>query len=191
MKVPTHRAIAEGIHYAIKNADRFFQSAQVLLESKFFQDSYLLSLYALEEMGKIIVISNCLYYSTNSIQWELWLKKFRDHEQKFWFSKDLEDLSNKVIPLNKNKREKKNAILKQAVSYVNFKGDKFYAPDVISEEDAISMLETVKNRLKILKKNHPSVEHDEKGIGIYEELNKLSPKELMEKVKKHGFDIKF
>lgn len=179
MKTPTNKKIAEGIHYCIKNAERFLVSASLLLKNDRFQDSYLLTLYSLEEMGKVILIWNVPFHVETKEKFNKWKKRFKNHEEKFWFSKDLDDAMEQRIPAESNKKEKQKVYIKQGIAYVDMKEDFFVAPKEISKELAAEVLAIAEKRLSFLRERHPSIEHSEERIfEACKKFKNLSLKEL-------------
>lgn len=171
-------SIAEGIHYCIANAERYFKSAR-LLKSRDRQTSYLLCLYALEEMGKIPLIWNILFYSDSEIKWMRWKKRFKNHEEKFWFSKDLDDFAKGNLAGKNNSKDLNMASEKLDVAYVNLNGTRFKPPKNITEGDIDAIQDLCKNRLLFLHKNHQSVPEDEKIVAEgYARLEGLSREHL-------------
>lgn len=155
----TPRKVAEGIQLCIANAERYLSSADVL-SSKDKQGSYLLFLYALEEMGKVVLVSNALFYETDE-QWSKWKAKFKDHAQKMWYSRDLDDIARGDTAKQENVSDKAKAKKKLEVAYVDLVNDSFVPPQAVSDEDLQSIRLVASSRLTFLKGNHPSVEYDE------------------------------
>jgi len=190
MEIISDKFLAEGIHFCIKNSEIFLDTAKTLLKQGYYRESYLLILYSLEEMGKIMMIGNYLFYTDSSERMTLWKKRFRDHGEKFWFSRDLDDIFNKIIPSEKNKDEEKKTILKQNIAYVDFKKNKFVYPNKVTEKETRELINKANKRISSLKDNHPSIEEDEKNIREnFEELKNMSFDDLKERAIKNGFSI--
>ncbi len=175
---------AKGMHLCIQNAERYIQSAKEL-KSRDRQTSYLLFLYALEEMGKVPMIFNALFHSDTKIKWLKWQRRYKDHAEKFWFSKDLEDFDEKRLAKKENVADTKMANKKLDVSYVEFDGE-FQAPQEVSEAELAKVESDCERRIGFLKRNHKSVEEDEKRIlDDYEKLKGMTEEQLRELAKKN------
>ncbi len=175
-------SIAKGIHHSIKNAERYVQSAKEL-KTKDKQAAYLLFLYALEEMGKVPLIWNALFHTETKSEWLKWQRRFKDHAEKFWFSRDLEDFDERKLSNKENKAETKMAAKKLDVSYVSFDGE-FQPPEDVGEEELAKIELNCERRIAFLKRNHKSIEEDEKRIVEgYKKMKGLTQEELKEMIK--------
>jgi AbiV family abortive infection protein len=183
------RVLAEGVHKCIENATLYISSAEILHKSSHNQHAYLMCLFAMEEMGKVPIIFNAPKYARSERGWRLWRKKFTDHGEKFWHNKDLEDIEAGIMPMHKNKSERKKEILKQDVAYVDFRGGLFDLPRKVSNDDVREVLETAKRRLEQLRGRHPSIEVDQERFESTDWINDLSVDELKALARKQGFQI--
>ncbi len=181
------KGIALGIHLCISNAERFLFSAKILAENNRRQDACLLSLYALEEMGKVPLVANLPFYFDQRETLSAWKKRFRDHEEKFHFSKDIDDFTLGRLPEEGNKIDRKKGKEKQDISYVNFQGNVLVPPADVDDKDLKELMKVASQRLSFLEQNHPSVESDE--LRLIETIPKLKGltsdqlKETWEKLK--------
>lgn len=157
----------------IDNARRYIEAADYLV-GKDIQSAYLLYLYSLEEMGKVIMVFNAPYHSETKIGWKKWQKRFHNHGEKFWFSKDLETIAKGRLAKHQNQAERAKTQIKLDVAYVKFNGSQFSAPTTILKEDLDRISDEARKRLSFLDQNHPSSSETEISIrSIYPILTKL------------------
>lgn len=162
---PSPRDIAEGIQMCIKNAEDFIESAFILFRKNKFRQSYILNSFAQEELGKILSIWNSMYYSDDKTKWASWKRRFYDHNDKIWFSKDVNDLMMKKLPENINSQIAKQDFEKRKkIIYVDIKDLKFIFPEDVQAEDVGKGIKDTKQKLLYHKKIHSSVEIDIKNI---------------------------
>lgn len=174
----------EGIQQCIKNAERYINSGKTLKATD-RQTAYLLFMYALEEMGKVPLIFNGLFYSATKTKWQKWLRKFKDHGEKFWYSKDLDDFSEGKLADKQNAVEIKMASKKLEVAYVDLIDNEFKPPADVTEEDMIKIESDCEKRISLLKRNHLSAESDAKLMEEgYERLKDMTEDQLREVAEK-------
>lgn len=176
MQYPDHKAVAEGIHKCIKNAEEFYEAARCLLRLSKERESYLLNLYAMEEIGKILLLFNLQFHTDSDEHYKLWQQRFKDHEEKFQFSDDFEDFMKGRYPLHAHKQE--GADRRKKIAYVENEGNHFRAPDQVSLTDAKKLDKEVARRLAFLKEKHRSVESDIDSLKRAEPLKGLTKEEL-------------
>ncbi len=182
--VLTPRIVAEGIQHCIANARRYILAAKKLADGD-MQTAYLLLMYASEEMGKVPLLATALYHTAPEHEWKKWLQRFKDHEEKFWFSKDLDDFAERRLGSNSNKTDETKAQAKLDVAYVWFDGAHFKLPKRVTAKGLNALREDCYNRLSFLVNTHVSVEADEKKIAAgYEKLKDMSDDEVKELGKK-------
>lgn len=165
MKSVTSRKAALGIQISIKNAKNFIKVSEILIGKKCYREAYLLLLYALEEEGRVVLIWNSPFHSATEKSWQKYLLRFRSHDEKFWFSGDLDSFAAGKQAFKSNK--KKAALFskrKQRYAYVDFYENGFRSPKKVSRQEVGRILATAQKRLSYLKQNHPSAVSDEKNI---------------------------
>ncbi len=183
MKSPSFQSIALGIHKCIDNAERYIIAGELLMKRD-KQSSYLLFLYALEELGKVVMISTFVFYAHSEIKLEEWKKRFRDHSEKFWFSKELDSFMEGNLPSLSDKAARSIAKKKLLVAYVDFDGKDFISPKMINEKELDEVDRSCRQRLTFVKSIHSSVEKDARIIEKkFAELNGLSLNELLDLMK--------
>lgn len=171
MQIVNHNKIALGVKSVINNAEKFLNAAKIIFKIN-PRISYLLILYSFEEMGKVPLIMNLLFYTDTKAKWRKWQERFKDHEEKFQFSEDIDDFMKNKIP-NHN-HEINHALIKQEISYVAFVGNEFKAPKQISQKELKTEYQKARNRLQYLKKRHSKLESIKRELKGLEKQKGLS-----------------
>jgi AbiV family abortive infection protein len=180
MKDITAKKAALGIQLAINNAESYIKASEVLINNKHYRKGYLLLLYALEEEGRVVLIWNSPFHTETDKTWRKWLKRFRNHNEKFWFSKDLDNFAAGKLAFKSNKKIGARFTEKRLnIAYVEFHEDKFISPKSIGKLDVNKLFIMAQKRLKYLKQNHPSVVSDTKNINsAIKELKGLTMQQM-------------
>lgn len=189
MKDITPKKAALGIRLTIKNAKRYIKASKILIGKKAYREAFLLLLYAFEEEGRIVLIWNSPFHADSEKLWQRWLKRFRNHDEKFQFSKDLDNFAAGKLAFKSNKKLAARFTKKRVdIAYIDFYNDGFISPKNINKRDVDKMLIVAQKRLLYLKRNHPSLAYDIKNItsGLKELKGRTVEeiKEMFEKRKK-------
>ncbi|MGI6005477.1 MAG: AbiV family abortive infection protein [Christensenellales bacterium] len=137
-------------HACIENIASLIEESQVLLENGFYPRAFLLGYMALEEMGKLLLVSDCItgVASENEMK-----KGFHDHNHKvgYWHNtcELIPDPSRKTTEATikySGDRFKYLFEMRNKSAYVNYVGDDYSVCSPqreITEENAIEMLNHV------------------------------------------------
>lgn len=170
----------------IENAKQFLNSSKVLLDAELYRESYLLSLYAGEEIGKVVLVINYPCYTESDAKINTWKRRFLDHTEKFWFLRNIEEIEQGIIPTDLNKSDQIHKDLRLQICYVDYRDGNFVEPKKVTKEEAANLYERILERLQGMEKRHPSVEE---AISAADYLKKL-PRDLnlLTEMLKKGLD---
>lgn len=170
----------------IQNARQFLNSSKALIQSGHYRESYLLSLYAGEELGKVLLVINYPCYTESEERIRTWKKRFLDHTEKFWFLRNIEEIERGIIPTDVHKDDIKQKDLRLEVCYVDYRDGNFINPRDVTQEEAVTLYERMLITLHAMEERHPSVEE---AVSAADFLKKL-PRDysvLFEVLKDNGF----
>ncbi len=142
----------------IDNARNFLESSKILIDSGNFRESYLLSLYAGEEIGKVLLVINYPCYTESEERIKTWKKRFLDHTEKFWFLRNIDEIEQGIIPTEVHKDDIKQKDLRLEICYVDYRDGSFISPKKVTQEEAINLYESMYIKLKGMEERHPSIE---------------------------------
>lgn len=142
----------------IDNARDFLEASKLLLETGHYRESYLLSLYAGEEVGKILLVINYPCYTESEERIKTWKKRFLDHTEKFWFLRNIDEIEQGIIPTDVSKGDIKQKDLRLEISYIDYRDGSFINPKKVTKEEAIDIYERINIKLKGMEERHSSVE---------------------------------
>jgi AbiV family abortive infection protein len=166
---------AQAIIDCIDNAEDFLSAADVLHDHSKPRQAYLLTLYGMEELGKVPLVANAMFYST-AAEHKRWRRRFLNHQEKFQFSDELEDLARGIVPDQSPVTD--HAETRTAIAYVGISNDEFVAPKTVSSEEAAELLLQARKRLALLRTRHPSLVVVRLQLAKAKGLEGLGPEKL-------------
>jgi len=178
---------SEALLMCIENAGDFLTSANTLIENRRYREALLLTMYAGEEIGKVLLVFNYPIHNESSERLSRWKKRFLDHTEKFWFLRNIDEIEQGYIPTKVQKEEDRKAKDdRMEISYVDYRNDKFVFPRKITKEEAVDYFEKVNEKYENMKERHPAKDIVEKQLKKLKNLPK-DHKESVEILKKGGF----
>lgn len=178
---------SEALLACIENAGNFLASASILIENERYRDALLLTMYAGEEIGKVILVFNYPRHCESTKKLLKWKKRFFDHTEKFWFLRSIEKMENGYFSTKvRKKADRKTKNNRIEISYINYRDNRFVFPRVITKEEAIDYFDRINEKYKNMRKYHPTKDIVEKQLQKLRELPKDHNK-LIETLKENGF----
>lgn len=176
----------QAVMSCIHNARKFLDASKILMDSGCYRESYLLSLYAGEEIGKVLLVINYPCYTESEERIKTWKKRFLDHTEKFWFLRNIEEIEQGIIPTDVHKDDIKQKDLRLEICYVGYRDGNFINLKEVTQEEATTLCERMLIMLNGMEERHPSVEE---AILAADFLKKL-PRDynlLVDVLKDNGF----
>lgn len=177
----------DGVMFCIDNAERFVVAADTLYSVGHYRESYLLALYASEELGKVVLIVNYPIHARLEDTRAKWATRFHDHTEKFWFFRNLEELQEKIVSTAKGPIDELRKRQRLQVSYVDYTRDGFQEPTIVTPEDARLFLDATRQRLAEMKERHSSRETLREQIARVANMEPKSLSEMKAELVANGF----
>lgn len=171
----------------IENVGEFLDSADTLIKQGHYREAFLLTMYAAEEIGKVVLIYNYPIYSESGVRLRKWKNRFLDHTEKFWFLRNIDEMERGYVPTD---RKEEDGVLKNRrleICYVDFRDDEFTFPKVVTENEVEEYFQQINEKYKNMKERHPSIEFVEKQLTDMMKLPR-DPKKLKELVASKRFN---
>lgn len=168
---------SEALLKCIENAGNFLTSADILIGERRYREALLITMYAGEEIGKILLVFNYPLHSESEKGLSKWKKRFMDHTEKFWFLRNIDEMERGYVPSRAQKEEDRKAKNdRMEISYVDYRDSRFVFPRKITRDEAVNYFEKVSEKYENMKRRHPNTETVE---GQLRELKRL-PKSMEE-----------
>lgn len=161
---------SEAVIHCIENARSFLNSAKILIENQCYREAMLLTLYAGEEMGKVLLVINYPCYTTSDERINSWKKRFLDHTEKFLFLDQLDYLQQGFISKLFQRDDVKHKNSRLEISYIDYRDGKFLKPRAVSQEEVTSSYNDINRKLANMEKLHPNVERVKEQVVYLKEL---------------------
>lgn len=173
----------------IKNARKFIEASKLLLDNSHYRESYLLTLYAGEEIGKVILVINYPCYTETEVRIDSWKKRFLDHTEKFWFLRNIDEIEQGYIPTGAHKDDSKQKNTRLEICYVDYRKGDFVTPREITQQEAMDLYEGIYDKLLKMEDSHPSIEDAVKSAEYLKSLPR-NPEEIIKNLIEGGFKYK-
>ncbi len=186
--LPTLKQVAQGMQFSLENAEDLLGDAEVLYRNERYPRAFALSVLAMEELGKIVVLARVIHVpETDQEGLKAFWKKFRSHTTKFgdaafwsYASRLHPDLTAawSELPHVRNQIE----LMKQVSFYVDFADTGFLLPKTLhsNTKRLKEILDDVKRNIVFHRRNLLSLEETEKALqglkDAYKELGYSSIK---------------
>lgn len=170
----------------INNAGEFLVSADVLIKQERYRESFILTMYACEEIGKIPLILNYPIHSESDTLLKKWKGRFLDHTEKFWFLRNIDELEKGYIPTEKKEEDVMLKNKRMEICYVDYRNNRFCTPGLVTRFEAEDFFQQVNKKYMNMKERHPSLSAVRDQMVQVKKLPR-DPKKLMELLMSKGF----
>ncbi len=166
------RKAGEAVITCISNARKFLEAAKILIDSESFREAYLLTLYAGEEIGKVVLIINYPCYTESEERIKSWKKRFLDHAEKFWFLRNIDEIEQGLIPTDVHEDDKKHKDTRLEICYVDYRQENFVNPREVTKEETVTLYRKIEEKLQNMEERHPTVEDAIQGAKFLKGLRR-------------------